>query len=60
MYVGIVHTSIQITHEIWVKRKTMIFVHPFNDNFDDNLVFLSSYWPKTMERKRKRDDKNIM
>jgi hypothetical protein len=33
----------------------MIFVHPFNDNFEDNLVFLFSYWPKTMEREKGRE-----
>ena len=39
----------------------MIFVHPFNDNFNDNLVFFSFYRSKTIERKkRKREDKNII
>jgi len=33
----------------------MIFVHPFNDNFGDNLVFLSFYWSKTMEREKGRE-----
>ena len=31
--------------------RVMIFGHPF----DDNLVFLSSYWSKTMEREKWRE-----
>jgi len=33
----------------------MAFVHLFNDNFDDNYDFLSSYWSKTMERENERE-----
>jgi len=33
----------------------IIFVHSFNDNFGDNLVFISSFWSKTMEREKGRD-----
>jgi len=33
----------------------VIYVHPFEDNFDDNLVFLTSYWSKTMEREKGRE-----
>jgi len=33
----------------------MTFVHLFHDNFSDNLVFLSFYWSKTMERKKGRE-----
>ena len=40
-------------------KRAMIFIHLFN-NFCDNLVFLSSYWLKTVKRKSKRKDKNIM
>jgi len=28
----------------------VIYVHPFEDNFDDNLVFFCSYWLKAMKR----------
>jgi len=35
----------------------VIFVHPFDDNFDNNFVFLSSYWLKTMEREKIREMK---
>lgn len=28
----------------------MIFIHPFHDNFNNNLVFLSSYWLKIMDK----------
>jgi D-alanyl-lipoteichoic acid acyltransferase DltB (MBOAT superfamily) len=38
---------------LWV----MIFWHPFDDNFVDNLVFLTSYWLKTMEREKERERK---
>jgi len=41
---------------VWV----MIFEQLFGDNFCDNLPFLSSYWSKIIERKRKRENKNIM
>lgn len=30
-------------------------VHQFHNNFSDNLVFLSSYWSKTMEREKGRE-----
>jgi len=41
--------------------RVVIYVHPFEDNFDDNLVFLSSYWSNTMEREKGREEeKNIM
>lgn len=30
-------------------------VHQFYNNFSDNLVFLSSYWLKTMEREKRRE-----
>jgi hypothetical protein len=33
----------------------MIFVHPFDENFGDNLAFLPSYWSKTMEREKRRE-----
>ena len=33
----------------------MIFVHPFHDNFSDNLVFLSFYWSKTMKREKGKE-----
>ena len=39
---------------------TMIFVHPFNDNFGDNLVFLLFCWSKKMKREKKRGDNNII
>jgi len=35
--------------------RVMIFGHPFDDNFLDNLVFLSSYWSKTMEREKGKE-----
>jgi len=45
---------------IWGKMKfvctfhvfwgVVIYVHLLEDNLDDNFVFLSSYWSKTMER----------
>jgi hypothetical protein len=35
----------------------VIYVHPFEDNFDDNFIVLSSYWPKTMEREKGREKK---
>jgi len=35
--------------------RAMIFVHPFINNFGDNLVFLSFYWLKTMEREKGRE-----
>jgi len=38
----------------------MIFEQPFANNFDDNLSFLSSYWLKTMEREKGREEKKIM
>jgi hypothetical protein len=36
-------------------QRAMIFEQPFTNNFDDNLSFLSSYWPKTMEREKRRE-----
>jgi len=33
----------------------VIFVHPIDDNFGDNLVSLSFYWSKTMEREKERE-----
>jgi len=33
----------------------MIFVHPFDDNFGDNFVFLSLNWSKIMEREKGRE-----
>jgi len=33
----------------------VIFVHLIDDNFGDNLDFLSSYWSKTMEREKGRE-----
>ena len=33
----------------------MIFIHIFIDNFGDNLVSLSFYWLKTMEREKRRE-----
>jgi len=30
----------------------MILVQPFDDNFCDNLLFLSSYWSETREREK--------
>jgi len=33
----------------------VIFVHPIDDNFGNNLAFLSSYWSKIMERKNGRE-----
>ena len=33
----------------------MIFEHPIDDNFGDNLAFFSSYWSKTMEREKGRE-----
>jgi len=39
---------------------SMIFVHLFHDNFGDNHVFLSSYWSKTIEREKRREDKSNM
>ena len=41
-------------------KTAMIFEQPFVNNFCDNLHFLSSYWPKTMEREKGRERKNIM
>jgi len=32
--------------------RTMIFVHLIDDNFGDNLTFLSFYWSKTIEREK--------
>jgi len=37
--------------------RAMIFEQPFANNFYDNLLFLSSYWLKTMERKKKERGK---
>jgi len=33
----------------------VIFVHSIDDNFGDNLAFLSFYWSKTMEREKGRE-----
>jgi len=33
----------------------MIFVHLFNDNFEDNSVFLFFNWSKIMEREKGRE-----
>jgi len=33
----------------------VIFVHPIDDNFGDNFIFLSFYWSKTMEREKGRE-----
>ena len=38
----------------------MIFEELFGNNFCDNLSFISFHWSKTIERKRKRENKNIM
>jgi len=46
---------ISLDKRMCVKKRAMIFIHPFNDNFSDNLVFLSSYWSKTMEREKGRE-----
>jgi len=41
---------------VYVKsHKVVIFWHPFDDNFVDNLVFLTFYWSKTMEREKVRE-----
>ena len=37
--------------------RAVIYVHPFYDNFDDNIVFLSSYWSKTIKREKGREGK---
>jgi len=37
--------------------RVVIHVHLFQDNFDDNLVFLFSYWSKTMKREKGRERK---
>lgn len=37
------------------KKWVVIFVHPIDDNFDDNLTFFSSYWSKTMKREKGRE-----
>jgi hypothetical protein len=36
-------------------NRVVIFLHPFDDNFVDNLVFLISYWSKTIEREKGRE-----
>jgi len=33
----------------------MIFVHPFHDNYGDNLDFLCFYWSKIMRREKERE-----
>ena len=38
-----------------ILKGAMILVHPFIDNFSDNLVFLSFYWLKTIEREREKE-----
>ena len=38
----------------------MIFEQSFANNFYDNLIFLSFYWSKTLEREKGRESKNIM
>jgi len=38
-----------------ILARAMIYIHPFNDNFGENLIFLFSYWLKTMEREKGRD-----
>jgi len=40
-----------------IKNRVVIYVHPFENNFDDNLVFLSFYWSKPMEREKEREMK---
>jgi len=37
--------------------RAMIFEQPFANNFYNNLSFLSSYWLKTMERKKEERGK---
>jgi len=37
-----------------INHRGVIYVHLFEDNFHDKLVFLSSYWSKTMEREKGR------
>ncbi|AES69278.1 hypothetical protein MTR_3g026800 [Medicago truncatula] len=37
------------------RHRAMIFVHPFHDNFSDNIISLSSYRLKTMEREKGRE-----
>jgi len=33
----------------------MIFEQPFDDNLYDKCVFFSFYWPKTIEREKRRE-----
>jgi hypothetical protein len=40
-----------------INHRGVIYVHLFEDNFHDKLVFLSSYWSKTMEREKRRERK---
>jgi len=37
------------------KKKIILKSAPFHYNFSDNLVFLSSYWSKIMEREKGRE-----
>jgi len=46
--------------ESQILEREVIIVQSFDDNFYDNLPFLISYWPKTIERIMKIEDKNIM
>jgi len=43
-----------------ISERAMIFEQPFPNNFYDNLIFLSFYWSKTIEREKGRESKNIM
>ena len=48
------HVSITL-----ISIRAMIFEQSFANNFYDNLLFLSSYWSKTMEREKGREKVRI-
>jgi len=49
-----------IFHSTMKFNRVVIFEQPFDTTFGDNFFFLSFHWLKTMERKRKRENKRIM
>jgi len=48
--------SHQHRHIIPIKKKVVIYVHPFEDNF----VFLSFYWSKQWRQEKEKRGKEIM
>jgi len=45
----------KIAEKTSYNNRAIISIHPFSDNFDDNLVFLSFYRLKTMETEKGRE-----